>query len=472
MPNLDSPNYSWGCDTDVPNMTVQVIDPAGNISNQFPCWDFQTLGDLLDTAGVSWKYYAPGYGQRGYVFSVYNNVRHIRYGSDWTTKVPPESQFVTDALAGNLPAVSWLITGLASEHPPNSSCYGKNWTVNQINAVMQGPDWASTAIFLVWDDFGGFYDHVPPGQIDQFGLGPRVPMLIISPYARKGYISHTRYEASTVLKFIEKTFGVPSLGLRDATANDSLDSFNFTQTPLPPLVLSTHSCPIVNSSAAFGQQLVGASSTQKINVFNPSAINISLASVSITPGDFTVSGCTVKSLTPTAQCKLAVTFKPTALGPRSATITLTDSDVGSPQHITVTGVGSNLRLSDQAVLFTTSQVLGTTSSMTLTVTNNGTTPIALSAIKQVSDDFTETSNCPASLAAAAACTVTVNFTPVASGPRWGLLTILDDDPGSPHQVRLVGTGITAGTVAAKLPAIEQPSHVDEDDILDNEPDKD
>jgi phospholipase C len=84
-----------------------------------------------------------------------------------------------------------------SEHPPYSTCQGENWTVEQLNAVMRGPDWYSTVIFLTWDDFGGFYDHVPPPQIDQFGLGPRVPLLIISPYARRGYVSHTIYEFSS-----------------------------------------------------------------------------------------------------------------------------------------------------------------------------------------------------------------------------------------------------------------------------------
>ena len=147
-------------------------------------------------------------------------------------------------MSSELPAVSWLIADYAeSEHPPNSTCHGENWTVQQLNAVMQGPDWHSTAVFLTWDDFGGFYDHVAPDNVDQFGFGPRVPLLIISPFARKGFISHTTYEFSSFLRFAERRFDLPALTSRDAMANDMTDSFNFNQPSLPPLVLETRKCP-------------------------------------------------------------------------------------------------------------------------------------------------------------------------------------------------------------------------------------
>jgi phospholipase C len=109
---------------------------------------------------------------------------------------------------------------------------------------MEGPDWASTAVFITWDDFGGFYDHVSPPPVDKFGLGPRVPLLIISPYVRKGMVSHTQYELSSFLSFVEKRFYLAPLSERDQKANDMLDSFDFTQPPLPPLVLKTRSCPL------------------------------------------------------------------------------------------------------------------------------------------------------------------------------------------------------------------------------------
>jgi len=108
---------------------------------------------------------------------------------------------------------------------------------------MQGPEWNSTVVFLVWDDFGGYYDHVPPPQVDRFGLGPRVPLLIISPFAKPGYISHTVYEQSSILKFVERRYHLAPLTARDQAASDMLDSFDFSQLPQPPLVLSPRSCP-------------------------------------------------------------------------------------------------------------------------------------------------------------------------------------------------------------------------------------
>lgn len=122
----------------------------------------------------------------------------------WTANGATTAQFLQDAQSGQLPAVSWLIEPWqGSEHPPNSVCAGDNQTAEFVNAVMQGPAWSSTVVFITYDDFGGFYDHVPPPQVDQDGLGPRVPLLIISPFAKPGYVSHTVYEHSSILKFIE-----------------------------------------------------------------------------------------------------------------------------------------------------------------------------------------------------------------------------------------------------------------------------
>jgi phospholipase C len=219
------------------------MDSKGEISKEPPCFDLPTLADRLEAAHVSWKYYAPTRGQVGYIWSALDAINHIRNGPLWTSKVVADGQFVEDARNGRLPAVSWLVTGKNSEHPPFSSCEGENWSVEQMNAVMEGPDWASTAVFITWDDFGGFYDHVSPPPVDQFGLGPRVPLLIISPFVRKGKVSHTQYEFSSLLSFVEKRFYLAPLTERDQKANDMLDGFDFTQPPSPPLVLKTHSCP-------------------------------------------------------------------------------------------------------------------------------------------------------------------------------------------------------------------------------------
>ena len=162
--------------------------------------------------------------------------------------------FIGDVQAGKLPAVSWLIPpeGL-NEHPGEgvNVCAGENWTVEQINAVMKSDLWPSTAIVLVWDDFGGFYDHVKPPHYDIMGLGPRTPALIISPWTRRGdnpdggYIDHTTYEFSSVLKFIEDLHELKPLTDRDAQANPLRGAFDFTQDPrLDPLVLPPRDpCP-------------------------------------------------------------------------------------------------------------------------------------------------------------------------------------------------------------------------------------
>jgi phospholipase C len=169
---------------------------------------------------------------------------NIRHSAMWAENIMAPAQFIADAKGGHLPAVSWLLPpGEYSEHPPGSMCEGENWTVSVLNAVMQGPDWDSTAVFVTWDDFGGFYDHVAPPQVDQFGLGPRVPLLIISPYAKAGHVSHTVYDHSSVLKFIETRYNVQPLTSRDAAASNMLDSFDFSGSPRPPLLLQPRTCP-------------------------------------------------------------------------------------------------------------------------------------------------------------------------------------------------------------------------------------
>jgi len=230
----------WGCD--VPNQKVQVKDSSGNVTLQEACFNFNTLADELDAAGYSWRYYAPPSGQSGYIWSSFNAIKHIRYGPDWKFVVPT-AQFMSDAAVGQLPTVSWIVTpGTVSEHAPASVCVGENWTVQMLNSLMNGPDWSSTAVFLTWDDFGGYYDHVPPQQIDGYGLGFRVPLLVISPYARHGFIDHTQFEFSSMLRFAEDELGLKQLTNRDKAANNMMDAFNFNQSARPPLILHQRAC--------------------------------------------------------------------------------------------------------------------------------------------------------------------------------------------------------------------------------------
>lgn len=232
----------WGCD--VPNEQVKVMSGNGSIHLQQACFNFQTLADELDVKGDSWRYYGPPAGGFGYHWSAFDAIKHIRYGKDWQYVVPTQ-QFMQDATRGTLPTVSWIVTPSDdSEHPPASVCQGENWTVQMLNALMRGPDWSSTAVFLTWDDFGGFYDHVPPRQIDSYGLGFRVPLLVISPYAKKGYIDHTQYEYSSMLRFAEDILGLATLTKRDRGANNMFNAFDFSQKPRAPLILRPRACHI------------------------------------------------------------------------------------------------------------------------------------------------------------------------------------------------------------------------------------
>jgi len=234
--NGGNPGPGTKCDGS-PSGTVTVIDEYGNRSQRSPCFEFPTLPDSLTKAGVSWKYY----GEGGGILSV---IGHMYQSPSWQLDVAAPEQFLTDANVGHLPAVSWLTPPPQdSEHPPNSMCEGENWTVSVLNAVMQSPDWNTTAVFITWDDFGGLYDHVAPPQVDEFGLGPRVPLLIISPYAKPGYVSHTIYDHTSILKFVETRYGLPALTTRDAWANAMLDSFDFSQPPQPRMLLTTRTCP-------------------------------------------------------------------------------------------------------------------------------------------------------------------------------------------------------------------------------------
>jgi phospholipase C len=235
----------WGCDAPA-NSRVAVMDADdGIISQVYPCFDFDTLADRLEEKGLSWKYYAPGEGQSGYIWSALNAIQHIRLTDLWTEHVVATEQFKVDAQNGELPTVSWVVvkSGL-SEHPPSSVCMGENWTVEQLNALMQGSDWDSTVVFLTWDDFGGFYDHVPPPVVDRFGFGPRVPLLIISPWVKSGAINDKTLEFSSILRFIEERFDLDPLTERDMAVDPDriLDSFDFDQEPLSPLILDTRDC--------------------------------------------------------------------------------------------------------------------------------------------------------------------------------------------------------------------------------------
>lgn len=460
--NPNDPNNQtspiWGCDAGATS-TVTVMDTSGKKSEVFPCFDFQTLADSLQTAGVTWKYYAPSKGQSGYVWSALDAISHIRNGSLWGTNVAPYAQFTTDALAGTLPSVSWLVPdGPDSEHPSASVCAGENWTIQQINAVMQGPDWGSTVIFLTWDDFGGFYDHVAPPAPDIYGLGPRVPLLIISPFSKPGYISHIQYEFSSVLKTIEERYGLASLSSRDASANDMLDSLNFNQTPLPPLILSTRSCPasgpqlsVGGQNVAFGNVAAGTTGVATRTAQNTGTATLNITSVTAS-ANFGQSNTCGSSLTVGQKCTFTLTFSPTTTGAFTGNVYIYDNATDSPQEYDLTGTGMvDVNTAPTSLAFG-DQVVGTTSpTQSVTVTNNLATALSITSIS-TSGDFGQTNTCGSSLAAGASCTVSVTFTPQQTGTRAGTITLSDNAPiGNPQTVSLTGNGTTSGAAVTLVP---------------------
>jgi phospholipase C len=345
--NPNHPQYGyWGCDAPTGSL-VTLSTTSGKESSVFPCFDNQTLGDLLLSAGISWKYYAPTENTAGYEWNAMDAINHIRNTSLWTSNVFPYTQFSTDATAGNLPAVSWLVPPTSvSEHPPASTCSGENWTVQQLNAIMQGPDWNTTAIFLTWDDFGGFYDPVPPPNPDYYGFGPRVPMLIISPYSIAGSVTHTQYEFSSVLKFVETRFGLTSLTARDADANDMTDAFNFNQTPLNPLVLTTRTCPegaivsLSNKNVSFGDVTEGTTSPPLTRTMsNVGDQSLTIDSIVVTSSDYAQTNNCGSSLAAGATCTFTITFTPSKTGQDNAYININDSASTSPQEFDLFGTG-------------------------------------------------------------------------------------------------------------------------------------
>jgi len=471
---LDNPfrlqnGTSWGCDAPEGEL-VRMMQPNGIVTAEFPCLSgVTTMANSLDNAGVSWKYYAPPSTDPGYIWSTFDAINEVRNGADWA-KVVDTTNFVSDVQGNRLPSVSWVITpDWQSEHPDSSTCEGENATVTELNAIMNNSAlWNTTAVFIVWDDFGGMYDHVAPPDLDTFGLGPRVPLLVISPYARPGYISTTQYEFSSVLKFIEERFNLPALSARDASANDITDSFNFNQKPLAPLILTARSCPLASATQAeMGTGVKNMDSTaitRHLEIYNSRPTPLTIDSIASSSPQFAINescpavvDCSTGSqhycsaaatLNPqsadggcTPACSICVTYVPNGTGKRTGKIKFTDSDPSSPQTIAVSGMGSQIELSPApAPLVFPNTPLGSTNTLPVTLTNTGTKAVSITSIKAI-NDYTASNNCGSSVAPQGTCTINVTFKPKASGARPGALTVVSSDPASPERVDLVANGL-------------------------------
>ena len=209
----------------------------------------RTVADLfMNNTTISWKYYDHPIELGGYRTAVNNGqaydywnpfaAKGSSYTQNYYSHFVNRGQIFSDLKNGTLPDVSWVIpSSPISEHPPANITLGMDWVTYVVDSIMKSPEWNSTAIVLTWDDYGGFYDHVPPPPIDKYGLGFRMPAIIISPFAKPGFIDHSKYQFESMLKFIEWRFNIPSLTNRDRNANNLLNAFDFNQKPQPPHII-------------------------------------------------------------------------------------------------------------------------------------------------------------------------------------------------------------------------------------------
>ena len=197
------------------------------------CWNNETLGDEMDKAGLSWAFYASQYDGDGGIWSAYQNISYVYNGPDWDNDViSPQTNFFNDVSNGKLRDLSWITPTCAnSDHAGCGSKTGPAWVASLVDAIGQSKYWDSTAIFIFWDDYGGWYDPQPPALVDYDGLGMRLPMLIVSPYAKRGFIDHTHFEHGSILKFVEDTFGLARMTASDKRAKSPDDAFDFNKPP-------------------------------------------------------------------------------------------------------------------------------------------------------------------------------------------------------------------------------------------------
>lgn len=235
---VNYPSSAWGCPGG-PSDTISMVGPQRQIPNGYEvvCWDPTTLGDELDNAGLPWAFYTATISGDLGIWSAYQAIKHIYQngqGPDWKKDViTPQTQIFNDISSGNLRTVSWVTpTWENSDHAGSGSNTGPSWVTSIVNAIGESKYWDSTVVFVMWDDYGGWYDPVPPKYLGYDSLGIRIPLLIISAYAKRGYVSHVHYEHGSILKFIEDQFGLPRMAHSDTRANSpDPDAFDFSQAP-------------------------------------------------------------------------------------------------------------------------------------------------------------------------------------------------------------------------------------------------
>jgi phospholipase C len=251
--NLKPNDLTSGC-LATAGTTVTLIDPQGETQAVYPCFEHETMSDLLDDIGVSWKYYTPSFVS---IWTAPDAIDHICVPSKPTGGTCTGSEFIADVIKGpadvltaiskcDLAQVSWVIpTGENSDHPNNNTGGGPSWVASIVNSIGNNPKckdnevyWDNTAILVTWDDWGGWYDHEPPTFLalpqGDYQYGFRVPFFVVSAYTPVGYIDNNRMDFGTVLRFVENNFGIAegALNFADARATGNLNEFfNLKQVP-------------------------------------------------------------------------------------------------------------------------------------------------------------------------------------------------------------------------------------------------
>jgi phospholipase C len=225
---------SGGCDAPQSIVVAMIkVTDASPGPTPFACFEHAVLTDFLDDKGVSWRYYEEKLGPG--LWHPFDSIEHVRYGKGYANVITPSPKLLTDIRQGNLAGVTWIAPADQwSDHCGRKGTdKGPSWVAAIVNAIGNSKFWDSTAIFLTWDDWGGWYDHVPPPIDNAYELGFRVPLVVISPYAKRGYVSKKQHEFGSILAFSEETFGIPkgALGTTDERADDLHDAFDFSQKP-------------------------------------------------------------------------------------------------------------------------------------------------------------------------------------------------------------------------------------------------
>ncbi len=249
--NSESSVGPRGCDG-LGTTSINLVGPGGMRGTALPCFEHATLTDLIDNpppgarTGLTWRYYAPSEGS---LWTAPDAVRHmcqpagapaVCSGPDWTNgdiALDP-AQVLTDIVQNHLASVSWVNpTGLESDHAAANDGSGPSWVASIVNAIGGGPYWKNTVILVTWDDWGGWYDHVPPpldAKFPYYENGFRVPLLVISAYTPPGYVSQQTHSFGSILRFVEAAFGLPVIppgDFVDSRADDLSDFFDFAKPP-------------------------------------------------------------------------------------------------------------------------------------------------------------------------------------------------------------------------------------------------